>query len=190
VPAVDFVTRTPLPRPDTHNLPLFLSIPRPTNSPATKDLRRSFHLTIKDLSRSFPQTIDDEDVFVRDFADTRSNRVLGSKRGFGELEDDGDDIFGNKANLKVEETAPGETTGMIIKVRESLRKWEEDIKSTRWNSRLLSLRFRNGTLHLRMSHLYLVVRIRRSEINKLSGGGKGVGLKNDHKDVKDDKQKH
>ncbi|KAL9252958.1 FKBP12-interacting protein of 37 kDa-like protein [Drosera capensis] len=74
-----------------------------------------------------PSSLDDEDVFVGDFADTRSNRVSGGKRGFGELDDDDDDIFGNKkANLKVEETAPGETTGMIIKLRESLRKCEED----------------------------------------------------------------
>ncbi|GAB2212352.1 hypothetical protein Droror1_Dr00020312 [Drosera rotundifolia] len=31
-----------------------------------------------------------------DFADTRSNKVSGSKRGFGELVDNDDSIFGNK----------------------------------------------------------------------------------------------
>ncbi|PON72240.1 Pre-mRNA-splicing regulator WTAP [Parasponia andersonii] len=49
-------------------------------------------------------------------------KYLGNKRNFGDLEDDEDDFFGSKkANSKVEETAPGVATGMILSLRESLQ---------------------------------------------------------------------
>ncbi|KAL2935895.1 FKBP12-interacting protein of 37 kDa [Bienertia sinuspersici] len=74
--------------------------------------------------------LDDDDDFAGDFA---GNRRAGSKRGFGELDDDEDDIFGSKkvllsANSKLEETAPGVATGMILTLRESLQKCKEELE--------------------------------------------------------------
>ncbi|KAL9239619.1 hypothetical protein vseg_013925 [Gypsophila vaccaria] len=69
--------------------------------------------------------IDDDDDFGGDFTDARRS---GSKRSFGELDDDEDDIFGSKkANSKLEETAPGVATGMILSLRESLEKSKDDL---------------------------------------------------------------
>ncbi|XP_062010477.1 FKBP12-interacting protein of 37 kDa-like [Rosa rugosa] len=45
--------------------------------------------------------------------------MVGNKRSFGEIEDE-DDFFGSKqVKAKVEETAPGVPTGMILSLRES-----------------------------------------------------------------------
>ncbi|KAL5723917.1 FKBP12-interacting protein of 37 kDa [Ranunculus cassubicifolius] len=63
---------------------------------------------------------DDEDDFGGEYNGTRT-KISGTKRSFGDLEDDEDDIFGSKkGNSKVEETAPGVATGMILSLRESL----------------------------------------------------------------------
>ncbi|XP_051136761.1 FKBP12-interacting protein of 37 kDa [Andrographis paniculata] len=67
---------------------------------------------------------DDDDDFGGDF----SARRPGSKRSFADLDDDEDDIFGSKkASLKVEESAPGTTTGMILSLRESLKNREAEL---------------------------------------------------------------
>lgn len=70
--------------------------------------------------------LDDDDDFGGDFA---GNRRSGNKRGFEELDDDEDDIFGSKkANAnKLEETAPGVATGMILSLRESLQKCKDEL---------------------------------------------------------------
>ncbi|XP_021733570.1 FKBP12-interacting protein of 37 kDa-like [Chenopodium quinoa] len=69
--------------------------------------------------------LDDDDDFGGDFP---GNQRPGGKRGFGELDDDEDDIFGSKkANNKFEETAPGVATGMILSLRESLQKCKDDL---------------------------------------------------------------
>ncbi|KAK6249578.1 hypothetical protein SCA6_003583 [Theobroma cacao] len=66
--------------------------------------------------------LDDDDEFGGDFPGSHSTRHSGNKRSFGDLEDDEDDIFGSKkGNSKVEETAPGVATGMILSLRESLQ---------------------------------------------------------------------
>ncbi|KAF5817297.1 putative WTAP/Mum2 family protein [Helianthus annuus] len=66
--------------------------------------------------------IDDDDDFGGDLPGVNAARVSGNKRGFGDIDDDDDDMFGaKKANLKVEETAPGVATGMILSLRESLQ---------------------------------------------------------------------
>lgn len=66
-----------------------------------------------------PNHLDDEDDFGGDFS---SSKRSGSKRGFTDLDDDEDDIFGSKKDkLKAEETAPGVATGMILSLRESLQ---------------------------------------------------------------------
>ncbi|KAK1427661.1 hypothetical protein QVD17_16353 [Tagetes erecta] len=66
--------------------------------------------------------IDDDDDFGGDLPGVNATRVTGTKRGFGDLDDDEDDMFGSKkANLKVEETAPGVATGMILSLREGLQ---------------------------------------------------------------------
>ncbi|KAL8261036.1 hypothetical protein R6Q59_025085 [Mikania micrantha] len=72
--------------------------------------------------------IDDDDDFGGDFAGANSTRVAGTKRGFGDLDDDEDDIFGSKkANIKVEETGPGVATGMILSLRESLQSCQDSL---------------------------------------------------------------
>ncbi|KAG7023112.1 FKBP12-interacting protein of 37 kDa [Cucurbita argyrosperma subsp. argyrosperma] len=76
--------------------------------------------------------LDDDDDFGGDFTGTHSNRHSGNKRGFGDLEDDEDDFFGSKkANSKVEETAPGVATGMILSLRESLKSCEDSLATCR-----------------------------------------------------------
>ncbi|CAL5440996.1 unnamed protein product [Camellia sinensis] len=66
--------------------------------------------------------LDDDDDFGGDFPASHASRRSGNKRSFGDLEDDEDDIFGSKkGNVKVEETAPGVATGMILSLRESLQ---------------------------------------------------------------------
>ncbi|KAL3512783.1 hypothetical protein ACH5RR_025500 [Cinchona calisaya] len=67
--------------------------------------------------------LDDDDDFGGGFS---SSKRSGNKRSFGDLDDDEDDIFGsNKSKLKVEETAPGVATGMILSLRESLQNCKE-----------------------------------------------------------------
>lgn len=62
-------------------------------------------------------SIKEEDGFGGDY-----KKHSGSKRSFGDLEDDDDDIFGSKkGNLKVDETAPGVATGVILSLRDSLQ---------------------------------------------------------------------
>ncbi|KAK6920661.1 Pre-mRNA-splicing regulator WTAP [Dillenia turbinata] len=59
---------------------------------------------------------DDEDDFGGHFSENHSGaRRSGSKRGFGDLEDDEEDFFGSEmGKSKLEETAPGVATGMIF----------------------------------------------------------------------------
>ncbi|KAJ4840179.1 FKBP12-interacting protein of 37 kDa [Turnera subulata] len=65
--------------------------------------------------------LDDDDDFGGDFSGNHNSRRSGTKRSFGDLEDDEDDIFSSKkGNTKVEETA------MILSLRESL----DNCKST------------------------------------------------------------
>ncbi|PWA92436.1 pre-mRNA-splicing regulator WTAP [Artemisia annua] len=73
--------------------------------------------------------IDDDDDFDGDFATgTNQTRRPGTKRGFGDIDDDDDDIFGSKkANIKAEETAPGVATGMILSLRESLESCKDEL---------------------------------------------------------------
>ncbi|KAL0341461.1 UNVERIFIED_CONTAM: FKBP12-interacting protein of [Sesamum calycinum] len=72
--------------------------------------------------------LDDEDDFGGDFSGGNVARRSGNKRSFGDLDDDEDDIFGSKkANLKVEETAPGVATGMILSLRESLKNCQDEL---------------------------------------------------------------
>ncbi|KAI3454452.1 hypothetical protein Pfo_011115 [Paulownia fortunei] len=72
--------------------------------------------------------LDDEDDFGGDFQGGNAARRSGNKRSFGDLDDDEDDIFGSKkGNLKVEETAPGVATGMILSLRESLKNCQDDL---------------------------------------------------------------
>ncbi|KAL6493510.1 FKBP12-interacting protein of 37 kDa [Orobanche gracilis] len=72
--------------------------------------------------------IDDEDDFGGDFAGGNAGRRSGNKRSFGDLDDDEDDIFeSKKVNQKVEETAPGVATGMILSLRESLKNCQDEL---------------------------------------------------------------
>ncbi|XP_060204588.1 FKBP12-interacting protein of 37 kDa [Lycium barbarum] len=72
--------------------------------------------------------LDDDLDFGGDFAANRPRS--GTKRSFGDLDDDEDDIFGSKkGNLKVEETAPGAATGMILSLRESLQDCKDTLAS-------------------------------------------------------------
>ncbi|CAH8356924.1 unnamed protein product [Eruca vesicaria subsp. sativa] len=72
-----------------------------------------------------------DDDFDGDFSATNATRASGSKRSFGDLEDDEDDIFGSKkGRTKAEETAPGVATGMILSLRESLQNCKDDLASS------------------------------------------------------------
>ncbi|KAK9995695.1 hypothetical protein SO802_020381 [Lithocarpus litseifolius] len=72
--------------------------------------------------------LDDDDEFGGDFPGTHNARRSGNKRNFGDLEDDEDDMFGlKKGKLKVEETAPGVATGMILSLRESLQTCKDNL---------------------------------------------------------------
>ncbi|KAL3342841.1 hypothetical protein AABB24_026733 [Solanum stoloniferum] len=73
--------------------------------------------------------MDDDLDFGGDFSATRRS---GTKRSFGDLDDDEDDIFGSKKGnlLKVEETAPGAATGMILSLRESLQDCKDTLASS------------------------------------------------------------
>lgn len=70
----------------------------------------------------------EDDDFGGDFAENGNTNRTGAKRAFEDLDDE-DDIFSSKkGNLKVEEPAlPGGTTGMILSLRESLQKSEDDL---------------------------------------------------------------
>nr|GEV12359.1 FKBP12-interacting protein of 37 kDa-like [Tanacetum cinerariifolium] len=66
----------------------------------------------------------DQDV---DFAGPNP-RKTGSKSRFGDIDDEDDDLFGSKkAKIKVEETAPGAATGMILSLRESLQSCQDTL---------------------------------------------------------------
>ncbi|XP_071710051.1 FKBP12-interacting protein of 37 kDa-like [Rutidosis leptorrhynchoides] len=70
----------------------------------------------------------DDDDFDGEFTGTNQTRRAGTKREFGDLDDDEDDIFGSKkAKSKVEETASGVATGMILSLRESLQSCKDDL---------------------------------------------------------------
>ncbi|GFZ17438.1 FKBP12 interacting protein 37 [Actinidia rufa] len=72
--------------------------------------------------------LDDDDDFGGDFPGSHATRRSGTKRSFGDLEDDEDDIFGSKkGNVKAEETAPGVATGMILSLRESLQNCKDTL---------------------------------------------------------------
>ncbi|GMP33819.1 hypothetical protein CsSME_00006971 [Camellia sinensis var. sinensis] len=69
-----------------------------------------------------------DDDFGGEFPGTHTSRRSGNKRSFEDLEDEEDDIFGSKkANSKVEETAPGVATGMILSLRESLQNCKDTL---------------------------------------------------------------
>ncbi|KAH6809380.1 FKBP12 interacting protein 37, partial [Perilla frutescens var. frutescens] len=92
--------------------------------------------------------IDDEDDFGGDFAGGNAARRSGVNRGFGDLDDDEDDIFGSKkGNLKVEETAPGVAIGMILSLRESLKNCQDELSRCQTKLEDASLRFSSG-VHL------------------------------------------
>nr|DAD30851.1 TPA_asm: hypothetical protein HUJ06_009702 [Nelumbo nucifera] len=72
--------------------------------------------------------IDDEDDFGGDYPGAHSTRRSSNKRSFGDLDDDDDDFFGSKkGNSKIEETAPGVATGMILSLRESLQNCKDTL---------------------------------------------------------------
>ncbi|CAA7046187.1 unnamed protein product [Microthlaspi erraticum] len=72
-----------------------------------------------------------DDDFGGDYSAANATRASGSKRSFGDIEDDEDDIFGSKkGRTKVEEAAPGVATGMILSLRESLQNCKDDLAST------------------------------------------------------------
>lgn len=70
--------------------------------------------------------LDDDDDFGGDFPTRRP----GNKRSFGDIDDDEDDIFDSKkGKIKVEETAPGVATGMILSLRESLQNCKDTLST-------------------------------------------------------------
>ncbi|XP_058102928.1 FKBP12-interacting protein of 37 kDa [Magnolia sinica] len=72
--------------------------------------------------------LDDEDDFGGDYPGNESSRRSGTKRSFGDLDDDDEDIFGSKKGQpKVEESVPGVTTGMILSLRESLQNCKDTL---------------------------------------------------------------
>ncbi|XP_033130943.1 FKBP12-interacting protein of 37 kDa isoform X1 [Brassica rapa] len=82
-----------------------------------------------------------DDDFGGDFSASNATRAAsGSKRSFGDLEDDEDDIFGSKkVRTKAEEAAPGVATGMILSLRESLQNCKDDLASSQVLLLMISL---------------------------------------------------
>ncbi|XP_031502438.1 FKBP12-interacting protein of 37 kDa isoform X2 [Nymphaea colorata] len=73
---------------------------------------------------------DDDDDFGGDFPGTHSARrgTAGSKRSFGDLDDEEEDIFSSKkGHGMAEESAPGVATGMILSLRESLQNCKDKL---------------------------------------------------------------
>ncbi|BAS97763.1 FKBP12-interacting protein of 37 kDa [Oryza sativa Japonica Group] len=78
--------------------------------------------------------LDEEDAFGRDFNSSPSPTApparSGEKRPFGDLDDDDEDVFASKkGKTKVEESAPGAATGMILSLRESLQNCKDNLAS-------------------------------------------------------------
>ncbi|XP_029117607.1 FKBP12-interacting protein of 37 kDa isoform X2 [Elaeis guineensis] len=73
--------------------------------------------------------LDDEDDFGGDFSGSHnSNRHIGDKRTFGDLDEEEDDVFGpKKGKSRVEESGPGAATGMILSLRESLQNYKDNL---------------------------------------------------------------
>ncbi|XP_059442446.1 FKBP12-interacting protein of 37 kDa [Corylus avellana] len=72
--------------------------------------------------------LEEDDDFGGDFPGTHNARRSVDKRSFGDLEDDEDDIFGSKkSKTKLDETAPGVATGMILSLRESLQNCQDNL---------------------------------------------------------------
>uniref|UniRef100_A0A0D9WQ73 FKBP12-interacting protein of 37 kDa n=1 Tax=Leersia perrieri TaxID=77586 RepID=A0A0D9WQ73_9ORYZ len=79
--------------------------------------------------------LDEEDAFGRDFNSSPSPTApparSGEKRPFGDLDEDDDDVFSSKkGKTKVEESAPGAATGMILSLRESLQSCKDNLASS------------------------------------------------------------
>ncbi|XP_043725064.1 FKBP12-interacting protein of 37 kDa-like [Telopea speciosissima] len=71
--------------------------------------------------------LEDEDDFGGEYPGTHSRRS-GNKKSFGDLDDDEDDFYGSKkGNSKIEETAPGVATGIILSLRESLQNCKDTL---------------------------------------------------------------
>ncbi|KAF0903368.1 hypothetical protein E2562_026917 [Oryza meyeriana var. granulata] len=78
--------------------------------------------------------LDEEDAFGRDFnsspSPTDPPARSGEKRPFGDLDDDDEDVFlSKKGKTKVEESAPGAATGMILSLRGSLQNCKDNLAS-------------------------------------------------------------
>ncbi|PSR89563.1 FKBP12-interacting protein [Actinidia chinensis var. chinensis] len=88
--------------------------------------------------------LDDDDDFGGDFPGSHATRRSGTKRSFGDLEDDEDDIFGsNKGNVKAEETAPGVATGMILSLRDSLQNCKDTLATCQMELEAAKAEIRN-----------------------------------------------
>ncbi|KAM0856340.1 hypothetical protein ACQ4PT_049166 [Festuca glaucescens] len=77
--------------------------------------------------------LDEDETFGRDFNASPSRSAAparsGEKRPFGDLDEDEDDVFASKKGKKVEESAPGAATGMILSLRESLQSCKENLET-------------------------------------------------------------
>ncbi|KAL3748178.1 hypothetical protein ACJRO7_009417 [Eucalyptus globulus] len=73
--------------------------------------------------------LEEDDDFGGDLPGAHDARRSGSKRSFGDIEDDEDDVFfgSKKGNTKAEENTPGAATGMILSLRESLQTCKETL---------------------------------------------------------------
>ncbi|KQK02804.1 FKBP12-interacting protein of 37 kDa [Brachypodium distachyon] len=79
-----------------------------------------------------PRLADEED---REFNASPSRNAApvrsGEKRPFGDLDDDEEDVFASKkGKTKVEESAPGAATGMILSLRENLQNCKDNLASS------------------------------------------------------------
>ncbi|KAL5223682.1 hypothetical protein ABZP36_010321 [Zizania latifolia] len=78
--------------------------------------------------------LDEEETFGRDFnsspSPTGAPARSGEKRPFGNLDDDDEDVFASKkGKTRVEESAPGAATGMILSLREGLQNCKDNLAS-------------------------------------------------------------
>ncbi|CAA7389641.1 unnamed protein product [Spirodela intermedia] len=70
-----------------------------------------------------------EDDFAADFPGSNGARRTGDKRGFGDLDEEEDDVFNNKKGKPKIEDSAGATTGVILSLRESLQTCKDDLAS-------------------------------------------------------------
>ncbi|XP_078429366.1 FKBP12-interacting protein of 37 kDa-like [Wolffia australiana] len=79
------------------------------------------------IEMSSHPNLDFDDDFTGDFPGSSASRRTGEKRGFGDVDDDEEDVFSSKKGKPKIEDSAGATTGVILSLRESLQTCKDDL---------------------------------------------------------------